>query len=108
MPNPVDHTKDWIRVQMGREGRHPCWWRELTALYRSPISCDISAPEALQFALWQAMAFRLPLVQEEASGWWEGPHSCSPLHHQDFLPQINSPGSRDFLVTRQVETLALA
>ena len=57
---------------------------------------------------WQATAFRLPQAQVEASGWWEALHSQNTLCHQGFLPQVDSPGMRDFHATRQEETLALA
>ena len=59
------------------------------------------------FAQQQTTAFRLPLAQAEASRWWEAPHSLRTLHHQDFLPQVDSPSLRDFCVTRQEETLVL-
>ena len=57
--------------------------------------------QALQFTQWQATAFRLSLAQAEASGWWEASCSLSALHHWDFLPQVYSPGPRDFHVIRQ-------
>ena len=64
-------------------------------------------PMPYKLAQWQAVAFRLPLAQQQASGWWEASHSLSRLHHLDFLPQVDPPGLRDFWVTRQEETLAL-
>ena len=38
----------------------------------------------------------------------EDPSSLSTLHHWDFLPQVHSPGSRHFCITRQEEILTLA
>ena len=89
MPNLVDHADSWIQVQMSREGRHPHWWKELKALYRDSLAGDLSNTHALQLAWQQATASRLPLAQEEASGWWEAPCSLSTLHHWDFLPQVD-------------------
>ena len=54
------------------------------------------------------MVFWLATAQEEASGWWEAQYSLCGLCHWDFLPCIDFPDTRDFQVTRQEETLALA
>ena len=108
MPNPVDQADDWIWVQMSQEGRHPHWWKQLRALYWGCLVGNLSEIHALQFAQWQAAAFRITLAQAEASGWWEAPHSLSTLHHQDFLPQVDLPGLRVFCVTRQEEILTFA
>ena len=54
------------------------------------------------------MAFRLLLPQEKASEWWEAPCRLSRLCHWDFLPYVDPLGMRDFWVTRQEESLALA
>ena len=109
MPDPVDCADNWIQVQMSWEAWHPHWWRELKALYRSWLANNLSDTHALQFNGWQAAAFRLPLAKEEASAWWEASHGLGWLCLQkDFLPWVDSPGSRDFQVTRQDKTLPLA
>ena len=64
-----------------------------------------SNPAAQHFALWQVAAFRLPVVQHEASGWWDAPPTLHGLHPQDFLPPASDPQS--FQVIRQEKTLAL-
>ena len=83
----MDHPDDWIWVQMSREGRHPHCWKELKTIYRDCLVGDLSNTHTLQLALQEAIALRLPLAQEESSGWWEAPCSLSTLHHWDFLPQ---------------------
>ena len=88
MPDLVDCTDDWIQVQMSREVWHPYWWKELKALYRDCLANDLSDAHVLQFVWGQTMAFRLPVAQEEKSGWWEAPCSLSRLCHQDLLPQV--------------------
>ena len=108
LPDPVDQADTWIQVQMGQKGRHPYWLKELRALYWGCLVGDLSNFHTLQFAQWQAKAFRVPLAQAEAYGWWEAPHNLGTLHHQDSLPQVDSPYLRDFCVTRQEEILALA
>ena len=64
MPNPVDCADNWIWVQMSWEAWHPCWWRELKALYRGCLVNDLSDTHALQFAQWQATAFSYPLPRK--------------------------------------------
>ena len=64
-----------------------------------------SDPAAQHFALWQVAAFRLPVVQQEASGWWDTPPTLHGLHPQDFLPPTTA-STQDFWVMRQEKTLA--
>ena len=108
MPNQVDQIDEWIGVHISLEGRHPHWWRELRGLYWDCLVHNLNNGQALHFAQWQTAAFRLPLAQAEVFGWSEAPYILSALHHQDFLPQVDCPGMRDFHVTRQEETPALA
>ena len=56
----------------------------------------------------QAMAFRLPTVQEEVAGWWEAPMSICGLGQQDFMPHHDICGTGDLRETQNEETLALA
>ena len=108
MPYLVDQINEWIWVHISWEGRHPHWGRELRVLYWSSLVGDLDDAQALHFAWLQATAFRLPLAQLEASGWWEVPHGLRALGCWNFLPQVDSPGTRNFYGTRQEETLALA
>ena len=56
----------------------------------------------------QAMAFRLPTVQEEVAGWREASMSICSLDSQDFLPHCDFCGTRDWKETQKEETLVLA
>ena len=103
----MDHTDEWIWVQMSRKPQHPHWWNKLIALYRGSAG-DLGNALALQLAQQQAMALRLSLAQKEASGWWEAPCSLSGLHHWDFLSHVDPFCMRGFWVSRQEETLVLA
>ena len=108
MPDPVDHPDTWIWAQRDRKGHHPHWWKEIKAFCQSHVMPSLSKPEALLLSWWQAAAFRLPLAQHKASGWWEAPPCLTKLQPQDFLLHVESPGTRDFQIIRQVETLAWA
>ena len=54
------------------------------------------------------MAFRLPLVQHEASGWWDDLPWLSRLYPEHFMLHTDASGPRDFQAIRQEKTLALA
>ena len=60
------------------------------------------------FVLWQAAAFRLPAIQQEASRWWDAPPWLSRLHPQNCMPIPDASGPKDFWVMRQEKTQALA
>ena len=60
------------------------------------------------FVLWQAVAFRLPVAQQEASRWWDAPPWLSGLHPQDFMPITDASSPKDLWFMRQEKTLALA
>ena len=60
---------------------------------------------AQHYALWQAAAFRLPLVQQEASCWWDTPPILQGLHPQDFLSHGSDP--EYFQIIQQGKTLAV-
>ena len=81
MPNQVDQVDDWIQTQMGQAGRHPQWCEDLQALYWDHLVHDICNVDTLEYSLWQAAAFRLPLAQAKVSGWWEAPCSLNMLCH---------------------------
>ena len=63
---------------------------------RHTIWENFSEPEALHYAQWQAVAFRLPAAQQEALGWWEAPPWICRLHPEDFLPHTHASGTKDF------------
>ena len=88
----------------------PHWWMEIRASGRASFGPQIVQEgyndlTGQNFTLWQAAAFRLPVVQQEASGWWD----ALPTHHrlspQDFLPPTTTS---DFQINRQAKMLALA
>ena len=92
---------------------HLLWWRELKASGRVSIGIHLireglSKSKSLQWAHWQAVAFRLPLVQHEASGWWDAPPVSSRLCPTDFLFHTDASSPRDFWVVRKEKSLALA
>ena len=72
------------------------------------IKRDLIEPEALYFLWWQAVAFRLPLAQQEALGWWDPPPCFHGLHLQDILPYPDASGMRNFWTIRQEKNLSLA
>ena len=113
----VNHSSQWILVEMDRARVPPHWWKEVRAIKklsmgssprRQTIWENLSKPKALHYAQWQAAAFRLPLSQQEASGWWDAPPWLCWLCPQDFLPHTNASVTRDFQTVRQEKTLALA
>ena len=63
-------------------------------------------PAAQHYAPLQVAAFRLPVVQQEASGWWDAMPMLHGLCPQDFHPPASDP--QNFQVIRQDKTLALA
>ena len=115
--DPVNHPSQWILEEMDRSRAHPCWWKEIRASKKITMGSNprrytvwenLRESEALHYAQWQAVAFRLPLVQQEASGWWDAPPWLHGLCPQDFLPHTDASGTRDFCTVRQEKTLALA
>ena len=89
---------------------HISWWKYLKASGRMTMSSHtlskgLTKHEALHWAHWQAVAFQLPLAQQEAAGWW-APLPTIP----DFNLEISClpPTSSDFWVMRQQKTMALA
>ena len=115
MPDPVDHPDQWIKVEMDRIESHPHWWKEIRTLKIHPREClqklhhsDLSKPKALYFSWGQAVAFRLPLAQQEASGWWDSPPCFCGLCLQDFLSHADASKKRNFWTVRQEKTQALA
>ena len=101
MPDTVDHPDQWIKAEMDRVGHHPCWWKEIRAIKKYTLESapkkytmesDLSKPKALYFSQWQAVAFRLPLAQQEVSRWWDSPPVAIWLHPQDFLPHADVSG----------------
>ena len=91
MPDPVNHPNWWILAEMDRGRVHPHWWKEIRASKRITMrsmtlrKC-LNTPEALHYAQWQVVAFRLPLAQQEASSWWEAPLCLCGL-----CPRISCP-----------------
>ena len=62
----------------------------------------------MYFSQWKAVAFRLPLTQQEASSWWYSPPSFHRLHTYDFLPHSDTSGMRNIWTMRQEKMLVLA
>ena len=59
-------------MQMDKNSQHPSWWQEFRSLYKE-FTGGLADNLVQQAARKQAMAFRLPVVQEEVTGWWEAP-----------------------------------
>ena len=113
MPDLVDHLNQWIKTKMDRLGRHPHWWKEIWAIQkytlgRYTMGDDLSKPKALYLSQWQDVAFRLPLTQHVALGWWDPPPSCHGLCTHDFLPHADASGQRDIWIVKKEKTLALS
>ena len=96
-----------------QDQRPPHWWKEIRASGRVSMGegivreCFTNA-KALHYVQWQVAAFRLPLVQQEALGWWDAPPWLSKLCLQDFMPHTNASSTKDFWTIRQWRNLALA
>ena len=82
MPDLMNHPSQWILEEMDRARAHPHWWKEIRTSKRFTMGSGprihtvwekLSKQEALHYAQWQAVAFRLPLDQQKASGWWDVP-----------------------------------
>ena len=82
-------------------------WRSFELFTRIIQICDLCDIHTLEYSWKQPTAFRLPVTQAEVSGWYEAPHRMNALCHQDFLSQVDSPGTRGFHSISQEETLAL-
>ena len=82
-PDPVEHPAHWIQAYVAKTRRPPSWWPEFCSLYKESTRglADIYVQE---LAKNQAMAFRLPKVQDNRSGWWEAPCSISTLCCKDI------------------------
>ena len=90
---------------------HPPWWKEIKASGKLNVGECILQKEydeysTQHYASWQVSAFRLPLAQQEASGWWDVPPSLHRLCPQDFLPPASDPWN--FQAICQEKTLGLA
>ena len=110
MLNPVNHPSWWILEEMDRVGVHPHWWKEIRASKKFTMRSgprghiiweNISKPKALHYVWWPTVAFRLPLTQQEASGWWDALPLLCGLCPQDFLSHANTPSTGDFHTVRQ-------
>ena len=90
---------------------HPHWWEEIRQSGKLNIGAHIVHEgyddySTQHYALWQAAAFRLPLVQQEASSWWDAPPTLQGLHPQDFLAPASDP--QNFQIIWQEKTLVVA
>ena len=91
----------------------PHLWKELKASWKVSMGSHIVGEglidsEALHWAWWQVVAFRLPLAQHKASGWWDAPPWLRRLCPEDFMFCTNASGPRYFRAMRYEKTLALA
>ena len=110
--DPVNHPCRWIHKEMERT-RHPCCWKEIKSSGRVSIGSQIiregiSNSEALHYAWWQVVAFRLPATQHDASGWWDVPSWLSRLCPNEFMLHSDTFGPKDYQANRKEKTLALA
>ena len=86
----MNHLCQWVKAEMSRIG-HPHWWKEVRASGRVSMGehimreCNLN-DEVQHYAIWQVVAFRLPLAQQDALGWWDAPPWLSRLCPQDFMP----------------------
>ena len=109
----MNHPCQWILGGDEQDQRSPHWWKEIRASGRISMGkcimrkCYTNA-KALHYAQWQVVAFRLPLAQHESLGWWDAPSWLSGLCPWDFMPHIDTSGTKDFQATRQEKPLALA
>ena len=89
----------------------PNWWKEIKASGKVSVGAHLVRQKyddslALHYVSWQVAAFRLPLAQQEASGWWHAPLALPGLCWQDFLPSASDPWN--FQILWQEKTLAVA
>ena len=99
-----------IRQAIQASNPLPYWWREIRASGRASFGQHIvqegyNDPAAQHFALWQVVAFKLPVAQQEASGWWDSPPTLCGLCPQDFLPPTTTS---NFWIMMQAKMLVLA
>ena len=90
---------------------HPHWWSEIKASGGTNLGAHIvhmehNDPVAQHYTLWQVTALRLPMLQQESSGWWDSLPMLHGFCPYDFLPPASDP--QNFQVIRQEKTLALA
>ena len=88
--DPVRSHHHWIIEDMGQPSNpHPHWWREIKASGKVSVGAHAMHREyndflAQNYALWQVAAFKLPLAQQEASGWQDALPTLQRLWPQDF------------------------
>ena len=104
-PCQVSHW--WISDELSQSNSpHPQCWREIRVSRKLSTGVHVIQGEhdehtTQHYALWQVTAFRLPLTQQEASGWWD-----APLFPQDVCPPASNPWN--FQVIHQEKSLVLA
>ena len=111
--DPVNLLHQWVLVELNRIRSHPHWWKKIRCGGRISMGeCILreffANAEALHYAQWQAAAFRVPLAQHEASGWWDAPLWLSGLCPKDFMPHTNASSSKDLQTVRQEKILAFS
>ena len=97
----------WIEAYAAKIRHLHSWWQEFRSLFKEDTR-GIADSLVWELTKKQAIAFRLPAVQAEVSGWWETPCSICDMSQRDFLPHSDFCGMRDLRETQQEETLALA
>ena len=96
-PDLVRYPHNWVKEEMSQSNNpHTHWLEEMRASGKLNIGTHAVHEgydnySAQHYALWQVAAFRLPLAQQEASGWWDAPPTQQGLHSQDFLPPASGP-----------------
>ena len=68
MPNP-DITSDWVWAYLEKSGEIPNWWMEFWSICHQGAE-PLNDTQVQALASRQAVAFRLPLAQQEKSSWW--------------------------------------
>ena len=85
----------------------PSWWLEFWSLYWG-CTGGFDEIKVQELAKRQAVIFRLPVTQDEESGWWNPTPSLSVLGHKDFLLHWDFYGTWNIQEARKEQTLVLA
>ena len=111
-PDPIRYPCQWIPDELSQSNNpHPQWWREIRATGKlntraRGMQWEHNDHTTQHYGLWKVTAFRLPLSQQEAPGWWDSPPAIHGLCPQDFCPPSSDP--QNFWAIFQENTLALA
>ena len=107
-PDPIEHPGECIWAHVAKNRQPPSWWQGFRSLYKDKITGRLTNNMIQQITRKQAVASRLPTVQEEVVGWWEASLSICGPGQQDFLQHCDFCGTRDLRETWKEGTLVLA